>query len=977
MTLLIASLLLPQTVSFSIKDGSRTPVEQSAPVRIPENPKRTKSDGMPLSRQVSPSPIPDIVHSLAQTQLGQPSEETSTSSTPGPGSPDDKFFFAPSKLAKRGTSSPMGLSPPQNLVPQLASRVVSGPSGLSNVGSPSSAASSGHGSRATQPPSRAQTPVQKNLTNPRKPVSNGPTVVPAEHIPSRRNSINQSRRLSNDMKIFSDAPWTVEAQVAGNGGLRNSIRRAQADGIVTDLLWVGTLGIPTDALSGDKKQSIEDCLMTEHECLPVFVDDSTFEGHYSHYCKQILWPTLHYQVPDDPKSKAYLDHSWEHYKKLNQAVADRIVKIHKPGDIVWVNDYHLLLVPEMVRRKLPDAKIGLFLHVAFPSSEVFRCLAARRELLEGMLGSNCIGFQIPEYSQHFLQTCNRILATDVTAQGIRYEGKFVSVIDLAIGIDAGSLTEQMCSDEVQRWRKMIRERWSYDKKLIVARDKLEHVRGIKEKLLAYEEFLRKHPEWIENAVLIQVCLSSVVDMELEGEVSKIVDRINSYRTNLASSQPVVFLQQDIDFQQYLALLQEADAFVVSSLREGMNLTCHEFVFCNRSDINGPLILSEFTGAASLLGKSAILVNPWDRKQLAQAFYDAVTMDSSERARRSKQLRQYVTKYSAQDWVGMFREYIVSSWKESEMRKTNSLHRLELPKFEQQYSSVKAGKKRLFFLNLDRIGAAETGNGTMSRLSSHLDLKSLDILDHPSSTALRQSPTPSPLISPQRKISVLYELVSDPANIVYVISADTRATLERLFRRVGNVGLIAENGAYMRPYGSDKWESYVDTAPKKQWKPMVREMLQAVEERLPGSWVQMNENSIFFHANTTAGEDPERVSMIVGELINHVNDAFESQNIRARLTEAGRVVIGDDDISKVPAVKRAYEQCADQVAYLFVAAEGASTEDNDRLFEWARKGVDHHDREVCTVALGSTGTLAEWVLEGVNGLLSALLTVSRA
>jgi trehalose 6-phosphate synthase/phosphatase len=307
-------------------------------------------------------------------------------------------------------------------------------------------------------------------------------------------------------RVFANAEWTVEPAEQGNGGLRNAVRAAEASGSLHEKTWVGTLGMPTDVLTDQQHHDIQDRLENEHECLTVFCKDSDFDGHYNHYSKQILWPVFHYQIPDNPKSKAYEDHSWVYYVKVNQAFADKIVRNYKRGDVIWIHDYHLLLVPSMIRQKLPDAKIGFFLHVAFPSSEVFRCLAVRKELLEGLLGSNLIGFQTEEYCRHFLQTCSRLLCVEATNEGVQLEDRFINVIHLAIGIDPGCLSQSREDPLVAEWIKVMQERYQ-GKRLIVARDKLDHVRGVRQKILAYELFLNKYPEWKDQ---VRACIPSVM-----------------------------------------------------------------------------------------------------------------------------------------------------------------------------------------------------------------------------------------------------------------------------------------------------------------------------------------------------------------------------------------------------------------------------------------------------------------------------------
>ncbi|KAH0245256.1 alpha,alpha-trehalose phosphate synthase-like protein subunit, partial [Aureobasidium melanogenum] len=231
----------------------------------------------------------------------------------------------------------------------------------------------------------------------------------------RRPTTGTSRRGSNE-RNFARKTWTVEPAVQGNGGLINAIRAHDAIRSDEDFqkIWVGTLGFPTDALVDTKKEEISDKLANEYDAVTVFPSDRDIDGHYTHYCKTILWPVFHYQIPDHPKSKAYEDHSWEFYRNVNQNFADKIIANYKRGDVIWIHDYHLLLVPGMIRKKLPDAQIGFFLHAAFPSSEVFRCLSTRKELLEGMLGANLVAFQTKEYAHHFLQTCSRLLTVEAT-----------------------------------------------------------------------------------------------------------------------------------------------------------------------------------------------------------------------------------------------------------------------------------------------------------------------------------------------------------------------------------------------------------------------------------------------------------------------------------------------------------------------------------------------------------------------------------
>jgi trehalose-6-phosphate synthase len=549
-----------------------------------------------------------------------------------------------------------------------------------------------------QPKSRASSPPPANI------LEHHSKKIVEKAAALGRAGVRQPQYLgrsdSHD-RVFAEANWTVESADQGNGGLRNAVQAAVRSGKLSEHTWVGTLGMPTDALDNtQQKQDIEDRMATEYDSLTVFCKDSDFDGAYTHYCKQILWPVFHYQIPDNPKSKAYEDHSWVYYVKVNQAFADKIVKNWKRGDIIWIHDYHLLLVPSMVRKKLPDAKIGFFLHVAFPSSEVFRCLAVRKELLEGMLGANLIGFQIPEYARHFLQTCSRLLNVEATNDGVQLEERFVDVMSLAIGIDPVALNENREDAAVAEWLEVMQERYR-GKKLIVARDKLDHVRGVRPKLLAYELFLNKYPEWRDNVVMIQVATSTTEQAELDATVSDIVTRVNSSWANLAY-QPLVYLKQDISYTQYLALLTVADALMIASQREGMNLTCHEYLFCQDGKFEGhnkygSLILSEFTGSASVFDGNELSVNPWDFRQCADAIKKALEMGDEEKERRWNALYKAVMHHTAEHWFMTFVERLEKVYDEQHRRMTASVPRLSMNALAQQY---KASSRRLFIIDYE-------------------------------------------------------------------------------------------------------------------------------------------------------------------------------------------------------------------------------------------------------------------------------------
>ncbi|KAK5122437.1 hypothetical protein LTR85_004021 [Meristemomyces frigidus] len=760
-----------------------------------------------------------------------------------------------------------------------------------------------------------------------------------------------SRAGSND-RSFENKTWTVEPAIQGNGGLTNAVRAA-VDAGEMEVAWVGTVGFPTDSLSESLKEDIRDSLVTDHDSEVVYVSDKDLDGHYAHYCKTILWPIFHYQVPDHPKSKAYADHSWEFYRNVNQAFADKIVSGYKRGDIIWVHDYHLLLVPGMIRQKLPDAKIGFFLHTAFPSSEVFRCLSTRVELLEGMLGANLVAFQTEEYKHHFLQTCSRLLTVETTEEGVQLEAHFVNVHCQPIGINPPAVEEARHKEDVQEWINVIQERYK-GKQIIVARDKLDNVRGVRQKLLAYELFLNKYPEYREKVVLIQVATSTSEQSELLTTVSDICTRIDSVHSTLAH-QPLVFLKQDIGFSQYVALLSVADVLMITALRDGMNLTAHEYIYCQDGKAttgqkkHGPLILSEFTGSASVFGNGIISINPWDYQQQANAIKHALEMSDSEKTARWNKLHEVVMTQTGGKWASGLSKTLTTVYAEHASRASSSVPRLSATRLAEKY---KQADRRVFILDYE---------GTLA--------------PHRTSTGIALS-------SPQRVLDSLNELMADSKNIIYVMSGRRPEELESTFRTLPTLGLIAENGCFMREYGveNNEWQQFIDPESTAKWKGEVRSILKYYEDRLEGSYLEERRASLLFRYDKC--DDQENATRFAGESADQINSACKGQRIHAVPVNKA-LLIEQIDFSKRTAALHIFDQLRERAVARgykvpdFLLVAGDDRED-EVVFHWAndlaKKAVI---RDVFTVSVGKRNTEAQaTITQGSTGLLTALQKLAK-
>jgi len=743
----------------------------------------------------------------------------------------------------------------------------------------------------------------------------------------------QSRSRSKDKRRWG-SDWSIEPAEQGNGGLTNAVRAAERAGVVDAVMWVGTVGFPTDSLDEHTKDEISEKLDVEYSAVVVGVSDSDFDGHYTHYCKTILWPVFHYQIPDHPKSKAYEDHSWIYYVNVNQAFADKIVHSYKRGDIIWIHDYHLLLVPAMIRSKLPDAQIGFFLHSAFPSSEVFRCLSVRKDLLEGMLGADLVAFQNPEYQEHFITTCSRLLIVEVTPGGVQMDDHFVNVVAHPIGIDPIALSLARDEPEVLDWLTVMQERYK-GKHLIVARDKLDTIRGVRQKLLAFELFLNKYPECRDKVVLIQVTTSSAENPELSATVSDIVTRIDAQHSTL-SHQPLVILRQDITFSQYIALLSCADTLMITSLREGMNLSCHEWIVCQDGKLSdkkhGPVILSEFTGSASVFRGSELSVNPWDYQKCADAIKTALDMDPAEKMARYNKMCDVVFHNTGEFWINALTKNLAEVHDEHYKHDNISIPRLN---FNQLSDKYRKSSLRMFILDYE---------GTLASLNVPENIH---------------------LSSPQRVIDALNDLLLDARNIVYIMSGRMPEELERLFALVPTVGIIAENGCFVREFGNEEWTSFADLDTMTQWKKDVRAILRHYTMRIEGSEVEERNCGFVFHYEKA--EDKDLAIRQAGECVNHINDACKSQNVHAVPTEKA-LLVEPLGWTKGSAATHIFENMTEgkEPDFLFVAGDDR---EDEVIFRWAN-GLAKREvvRDVTTVSVGKRNTEAMATLtQGTNGM----------
>ncbi|QPG73108.1 hypothetical protein FOA43_000413 [Brettanomyces nanus] len=756
--------------------------------------------------------------------------------------------------------------------------------------------------------------------------------------------------LNEQNNVFATAPWKVVHYERGNGSLRNAVHQAVESGHLKDVQWIGTPCMPSDLVPQKTRDAISVKLNAEYASDPIYVSDDVFEGAYDRFCKQVLWPILHYQLPEQQKANEFLNGSWRDYETVNRQFADKLIAKYKEGDIIWIHDYHLMLVPAYVRKALPKAKIGFFLHVSFPSSEVFRCLAQRKQILEGLLGADCVGMQADEYVAHFFQSCNRLLLADFDDYGIHYGNRTISVTHNPIGIDAFGLQKVINGDVVNNWRVLVRDRWA-GKMLIVSRDKMDKIRGVKEKLLAYERFLNENPEYLEKTLLLLICIPgrAAADEKMENEILTVVDRINSRRDNIASDRPVIVLNQDLQFEQYLALLSEAGLFIVSTLREGMNLTCHEFVEASSED-HSPLILSEFVGSAAVLSGGALITNPYNVRQVAEAIRISVEMSAEEKGRRWKAMHEAVLRHDSLNWV---------------IQDLKDIDEASLLNTSQQPGDMKQ-------LTWAAVDNALLKSNSMSHTDSGSTYSRLFIIDL--GVLISNVEVHGTKINPiQQRLtdSIINNLASDPSNAVYLLSSSTKADLGMRCRSMNDVGILSENGAYVRLCNELEFTSLVSHK-ELEWLSAVVDTMKSFSLRIPGAYVETESSMVRFHTEGSHDIEPEHRDKLVGELMAHINELYgHDWNLHAHVVNK-MVVVQEADT-----VQKALSYIVDQSQLTFVMATGETSPTNEEVYNFFRERRERFANNVLTVKMGKAhdSSNAEFKLHGMNELLIALSRVA--
>ena len=656
-----------------------------------------------------------------------------------------------------------------------------------------------------------------------------------------------SNRLPTKV-IRSEESLTFQPSEGGLATGLGSIYRADGN------VWVGWPGLFVNDM--EEEQYVTEQLQA-NSMSPVFLTEAEIRDFYEGFSNSTLWPTFHYFT----QFATYEQTHWDAYVAVNEKFCAAVLAQAGPEDTIWVHDYQLLLLPELLRKARPEATIGFFLHIPFPSYELIRVLPWRAELLRGMLGADLIGFHTFGYMRHFLSSVSQVLGLPAVNGQIEVAHRAVRVDAFPMGIDYQRYADAAASEIAIQHEATYREALR-DTRVILSIDRLDYTKGIAQRLRAFELLLQNYPEWREQVSLIMLVVPSRDQVaqyaDLKVEIDELVGRINaSYRT--IAWNPIHYFYRSLPLEELASLYRLAEVALVTPMRDGMNLVAKEFI-ASKADHRGVLILSERAGAARELS-DALIINPTDINQLAEAMHEALVMPEDEQIQRMTAMQALVKRYNVFSWTKLFLNQLAYTKMKQQTLATQTLTPAPTGQLLEAYH---ASQHRLLLLDYD---------GTL--VSFHANPQRAQ---------------------PDQELRLLLKALSDnPHNRVVIISGRDRNTLEKWLGDLP-VDFIAEHGVWVRAAGDD-WSLF--QAMRNDWKRELRPVLELYVARTAGSFIEEKDYSLVWHYRRV---DADLGAVRARELLNHL--AFMTSNTDLQVMEGNMVLeIKNAGINKGTAATR--------------------------------------------------------------------------
>jgi trehalose 6-phosphate synthase/phosphatase len=717
--------------------------------------------------------------------------------------------------------------------------------------------------------------------------------------------------------VREDRKWTTRSSTGGLATAMTPVLERNGG------IWIGWSGDSSPADDPERSALLAEW-EKENGYIAVDIPPEIVRGYYEGFSNEVLWFLFH----SFPGMVKFDTGDWRDYVKANEKFRDVLVSHLKPGDLIWIHDYQLMLLPELVREAVPDARIGFFLHIPFPPSDVFRVLPRREEILNGLLGADYIAFHTHRYLQNFRSSLLRIVGQRTAMDHISVGNRKIQLQALPIGIDTLSFNEILRSQETTDLVRSYRERYR-GQKVLVGVDRIDITKGLPERLRAYRKFLQRNRRSHGKVVLVQVAVPSRENIsnyqELQKQVDELVGQING-RYGTPDWSPIVYIRRGLEKEELTALYAIADVALVTPLRDGQNLVAKEYVAC-KPDGDGVLILSEFAGAAAEMGE-ALQVNPYDEDQVAKTIGRALTMRTEERGERMRALYNRVARNSVFTWGERFVSNLMAA---SEHRSAHLKDGPEPLPREDALSAYAASSRRLILLDYD---------GTLVPY-----------------TNLAKNAIP-----PRDLLQTLAKLAADDHNKVVVVSGRSKTELERWFGHIRDLWIAAEHGAVFRSPVTKDWLG-LHANLSVDWKKEIATILESYADLTPGSYIEEKEYSLVWHYRMS---EPEFGEWLANEL-NSTLDAMladtELRAVRGRKNVEVKLIWA----SKADILLR---MIADNPEFDFVLAAGDDVTDEDLFAQM--------DDRMWSIHVGDRPTEARFCLENfadIRTLLGRFVEVS--
>lgn len=566
-------------------------------------------------------------------------------------------------------------------------------------------------------------------------------------------------------------------------------------------VWIGW---PGEEVEDEWEQESVRKDLEKDNLVPVFLTQTEISEYYEGFSNKTVWPHFHYFT----QYTVYDESCWEVYQKVNQKFAETAVALIQEGDLVWVHDYQLLLLPALIREAFPEISIGFFLHIPFPSYEIFRILPWRKEILQGLLGADQIGFHTFGYMRHFLSACYRITGYEHNFGKLSVNNRLVNVDVFPMGIDY----EKYAFPEKDFYRDdgtfLIRQ-LAKSNKLIISIDRLDYTKGIPQRIQAFAKFIGDNPNYRRKVTLVLIVVPSRSNVDqyqdLKNRVDTMVGELNG-TFGTFDWMPIRYFYRSLDFSELITLYEVADIAMITPLRDGMNLVAKEYIASKEESKKGVLILSEMAGSASELTE-AIIVNPQDTSDMAVALKQALEMNAKEQRWRLELMQAKLKKYDIKRWAVSFMEELTKFKRRVKHRNTKQL---SLKKRQEVFKNYQMAKSCLLMLDYD---------GTLMDFQTE----------------------PEAVIPDEDLKQILLILSQREGNHLVINSGRDQPFMKKWIEPMG-IDMAAEHGVWVKK--DNIWNRGTGLA--SAWKNDIRPVLEDLVERTPGSFIEEKEFSIAWH-----------------------------------------------------------------------------------------------------------------------------------